>query len=114
MICLLNRQPNDTNTKKAAADRVRSALPNAEEYVFEVKPGEIMGFIGRNGAGKTTTFRMLCGLLPATSGMLNVAGENLRRAPAQARGKVGYVAQKFSLYGNLTVLENLLFFGKIQ
>lgn len=78
---------------------------------FEVQRGEIFGLLGPNGAGKTTTFRMLCGLLPATSGRVQVAGHNLRTARAQARGRIGYVAQKFALYGNLTVRENLAFFG---
>ncbi len=78
---------------------------------FSVRRGEIFGLLGPNGAGKTTTFRMLCGLLPATSGTLQVAGVNLRHARAQARRKVGYVSQKFSLYGNLSVAENLRFFG---
>lgn len=78
---------------------------------FEVARGEIFGLLGPNGAGKTTTFRMLCGLLPATSGQLEVAGVNLRFARAQARARIGYVAQKFSLYGNLSVRENLTFFG---
>ena len=80
---------------------------------FTVKRGEVFGLLGPNGAGKTTTFRMLCGLLPATSGYLCVAGENLRKAAAQARTRVGYVSQKFSLYGNLSVLENLHFFGGV-
>ncbi|MFZ3024442.1 ATP-binding cassette domain-containing protein [Pseudomonas sp.] len=78
---------------------------------FAVARGEIFGLLGPNGAGKTTTFRMLCGLLPATSGQLQVAGLNLRNARAQARARIGYVSQKFALYGNLTVLENLEFFG---
>ncbi len=78
---------------------------------FEVAHGEIFGLLGPNGAGKTTTFRMLCGLLPATSGHLEVAGLNLRKARAQARGRIGYVSQKFALYGNLSVRENLEFFG---
>ena len=78
---------------------------------FEVARGEIFGLLGPNGAGKTTTFRMLCGLLSATSGHLEVAGRNLRTARAEARGRIGYVAQKFALYGNLTVRENLEFFG---
>jgi ABC-2 type transport system ATP-binding protein len=78
---------------------------------FEVARGEIFGLLGPNGAGKTTTFRMLCGLLPATSGHLEVAGVNLRTARAEARRRIGYVAQKFALYGNLTVRENLEFFG---
>ncbi|MGH7828352.1 MAG: ATP-binding cassette domain-containing protein [Candidatus Binatia bacterium] len=78
---------------------------------FEVNQGEIFGLLGPNGAGKTTTFRMLCGLLPATSGALRVAGMDLRRARASARQRIGYVAQKFSLYGQLSVNENLEFFA---
>ena len=73
---------------------------------FDVQRGEIFGLLGPNGAGKTTTFRMLCGLLPATSGTLRVAGVDLRRARASARQRIGYVAQKFSLYGQLSVTES--------
>jgi ABC-2 type transport system ATP-binding protein len=78
---------------------------------FEVRRGEVFGLLGPNGAGKTTTFRMLCGLLPATSGTLKVAGADLRHARAEARQNIGYVAQKFSLYGDISVLENLQFFA---
>ena len=78
---------------------------------FQVHEGEIFGLLGPNGAGKTTTFKMLCGLLPASSGELSVAGVNLRTARTQARANIGYVAQKFSLYGTLTVDENLEFYG---
>ena len=78
---------------------------------FQVRQGEIFGLLGPNGAGKTTTFKMLCGLLPASSGVLSVAGVNLRTARTQARANIGYVAQKFSLYGTLTVDENLEFYG---
>lgn len=78
---------------------------------FSVHRGEIFGLLGPNGAGKTTTFRMLCGLLPATDGEIRVAGCDLRMARARARAKIGYVAQKFSLYGNLTIAQNLRFFG---
>ncbi|WP_434643783.1 ATP-binding cassette domain-containing protein [Klebsiella sp. I138] len=78
---------------------------------FDVERGEIFGLLGPNGAGKTTTFRMLCGLLPATSGQLEVAGMNLRTARAKARARIGYVSQKFALYGNLSVRDNLTFFG---
>ncbi len=80
---------------------------------FQVRQGEIFGLLGPNGAGKTTTFRMLCGLLPATSGQLAVAGVDLRTARTQARANVGYVAQKFSLYSTLTVDENLRFYGGV-
>ena len=82
-----------------------------DHTTFSVHRGEIFGLLGPNGAGKTTTFRMLCGLLPASSGSLRVAGVDLRTARAEARRHVGYVAQKFSLYGDQTVRENLQFFG---
>ena len=78
---------------------------------FDVHKGEIFGLLGPNGAGKTTTFRMLCGLLPASGGEANVAGMNMRTARTQARANLGYVAQKFSLYSDLSVDENLRFFG---
>lgn len=80
---------------------------------FSVYRGEIFGMLGPNGAGKTTTFRMLCGLLPATSGELTVGGVDVRKHRAKAREGIGYVAQKFSLYGNLTAYENLRFYGGI-
>jgi ABC-2 type transport system ATP-binding protein len=78
---------------------------------FNVQRGEIFGLLGANGAGKTTTFRMLCGLLPVTSGDVRVAGMDLRHATARARGRLGYMAQRFSLYADLTVLQNLRFFA---
>jgi ABC-2 type transport system ATP-binding protein len=79
---------------------------------FEVKGGEIFGLLGPNGAGKTTTFRMLCGLLPISSGEAHVAGRDLRRSRARARERLGYMAQTFSLYGQMSVLENFRFFGR--
>jgi ABC-2 type transport system ATP-binding protein len=79
---------------------------------FSVKRGEIFGLLGPNGAGKTTTFRMLCGLLPASEGTLEVVGVDVRQNSASARQHLGYVAQKFSLYGQLTVGENLDFFAR--
>lgn len=82
-----------------------------DDVSFQVHEGEIFGLLGPNGAGKTTTFKMLCGLLPASSGELSVAGVDLRTARTQARANIGYVAQKFSLYGTLTVDENLEFYG---
>ncbi|CAK7053536.1 MAG: putative multidrug ABC transporter ATP-binding protein YbhF [Desulfovibrio sp.] len=78
---------------------------------FSVYKGEVFGLLGPNGAGKTTTFRMLCGLLPASKGSLHVAGVNVREAREEARRRLGYVAQKFSLYGPLSVRENLEFFA---
>ena len=78
---------------------------------FAVRRGEVFGLLGANGAGKTTTFRMLCGLLPASGGQLRVAGLDLRHAAAAARARIGYMSQKFSLYGNLNVRQNLNFFA---
>jgi ABC-2 type transport system ATP-binding protein len=77
---------------------------------FTVKRGEIFGLLGPNGAGKSTTFKMLCGLLMPTEGIALVNNINLQKAPGQARAHIGYMAQKFSLYGNLTVAQNLTFF----
>src|SRR3546814_8819820 len=76
---------------------------------FEVRKGEIFGLLGPNGAGKSTTFKMLCGLLKPTSGEAHVVGLDLRRATGAAKGQLGYMAQKFSLYGLLYVRPNLEF-----
>jgi drug efflux transport system ATP-binding protein len=78
---------------------------------FTVGRGEIFGLLGPNGAGKSTTFKMLCGLLPPSDGEALVLGIDLRRAAAVARSRIGYMAQKFSLYGNMSVLQNLRFFA---
>ena len=78
---------------------------------FDVRRGEIFGLLGANGAGKSTTFRMLCGLLPASSGHLEVAGHDLRHSAATAREHIGYMSQKFSQYANLSVRQNLDFFA---
>lgn len=82
-----------------------------KDVSFAVRRGEVFGLLGANGAGKSTTFRMLCGLLPPSGGELSVAGLDLRRAAARARGRIGYMAQRFSLYGNLSVAENLRFYA---
>jgi ABC-2 type transport system ATP-binding protein len=80
---------------------------------FEVKSGEIFGFLGANGAGKTTTIRMLCGLLQSTSGTARVGGFDINREPEKVKENIGYMSQKFSLYEDLTVDENINFYGKI-
>lgn len=82
-----------------------------DDTSFSVTRGEIFGLLGPNGAGKTTTFRILCGLIPATSGKVEVAGYDLRTARASARRTVGYVAQFFSLYSIFSVGFNLKFYG---
>ena len=87
------------------------AFTAVDHISFDVQRGAIFGLLGPNGAGKTTTFRMLCGLLSATDGELRVAGADVRHSRASARAHLGYVAQKFSLYGTLTVGENLDFFA---
>jgi ABC-2 type transport system ATP-binding protein len=83
-----------------------------DDVSFRVAAGEVFGLLGANGAGKTTTFRMLCGLLPASAGRLQVAGVDLRHAAAEARRRIGYMSQRFSLYGSLTVRQNLRFFAR--
>jgi len=83
----------------------------ASDVRFTVPRGQIFGLLGPNGAGKSTTFKMLCGLLTPTSGTGTVAGHDLRHAAAAARASLGYMAQKFSLYGDLSVAQNLDFFA---
>jgi ABC-2 type transport system ATP-binding protein len=83
-----------------------------KRLTFEVHHGEIFGLLGPNGAGKSTTFRMLCGLLSVSAGEISVAGYDLRNSPSRARSRLGYMAQQFSLYGQLSVQENLSFFGR--
>jgi ABC-2 type transport system ATP-binding protein len=78
---------------------------------FQIRRGEIFGLLGPNGAGKSTTFKMMCGLLQPTEGKAYVMGLDLKIATSQARSRIGYMAQKFSLYGNLNVVQNLRFFS---
>jgi ABC-2 type transport system ATP-binding protein len=85
----------------------------ADNITFSIKSGEIFGLLGPNGAGKSTTFKMLCGLLKPTSGHAFVNGLDLQKAPSEARSQIGYMAQKFSLYGDLSVYQNLKFFSGI-
>lgn len=80
---------------------------------FAVSKGEIFGFLGANGAGKTTAMRMLCGLLTPTSGEATVAGFNVSTQPEKVKRTIGYMSQKFTLYEDLTVTENMRFFGGI-
>ncbi len=83
-----------------------------DDVSFEVRRGEIFGFLGPNGAGKTTTIRMMLGLVRPTSGSVEVLGLSVAAAPRRIRPRVGYMAQAFSLYNDLTVLQNLRFYGR--
>ncbi|WP_316836722.1 ABC transporter ATP-binding protein [Pedobacter nutrimenti] len=85
----------------------------ANEITFEVNKGEIFGFLGANGAGKTTAMRMLCGLSIPSSGQATIAGFDVYKQTEQIKKNIGYMSQKFSLYEDLTVLENINFFGGI-
>ncbi|MDR3705836.1 MAG: ABC transporter ATP-binding protein [Paludibacteraceae bacterium] len=80
---------------------------------FEVEQGEIFGFLGANGAGKTTAIRILCGLSKPTSGKLTVAGYDIYKETEQIKKHIGYMSQKFSLYEDLTINENIRFYGSI-
>ncbi len=80
---------------------------------FEVQPGEIIGYLGPNGSGKTTTFRMLLGLLTPTQGRASVLGYDVSHQADQVRARVGYMSQKFAIYDDLTVWENLQFYGGV-
>jgi ABC-2 type transport system ATP-binding protein len=84
-----------------------------DEISFEVKKGEIFGFLGANGAGKTTAMRMLCGLSLPTSGKATVAGFDVYKKTEQIKRNIGYMSQKFSLYEDLTVKENIRFYAGI-
>ena len=110
----------DLNISKSESDeviRVHDLIRLFGDFVavnrvsFSVRRGEIFGLLGANGAGKSTTFRMLCGLLPVSGGEVAVAGYDLSRTGPDARRHIGYMAQKFSLYDDLSVAQNLRFFS---
>ena len=84
-----------------------------DDLSFDVRQGEIFGFLGSNGAGKSTTIRMLCGLLQPSSGSATVGGVDVTRDPEGVKQRIGYMSQRFSLYELLTVDQNIRFFGGI-
>ena len=84
-----------------------------DRLTFDVRQGEVFGFLGSNGAGKSTTIRMLCGLLKPTSGTATVGGVDVSRDPEGVKRRIGYMSQRFSLYESLTVDQNIRFFGGI-
>ena len=111
-----NFSPQQSREEKpivVAKDLVRrfGSFTAVDRTSFKVKSGEIFGLLGPNGAGKTTTFKMLCGLLKVTSGELEVAGVNVLHSSDAARSQLGYMSQKFALYGDLSVSENFDFFA---
>lgn len=86
---------------------------SVDNISFNVKQGEIFGFLGANGAGKTTTIRMLCGIIEPTSGDALVGGYSIKKQPNLVKTQIGYMSQRFSLYNDLTVEENINFFGGV-
>lgn len=107
--------PNDN----ASAMEARGLVKRFGQFVavdsvsFEIRRGEIFGFLGPNGAGKSTVIRMLCGLLTPSAGSATVAGFDVSKDPEKVRSRIGYMSQKFSLYDDLTVEENIQFFSGI-
>lgn len=89
------------------------AFTAVDEISFQVKPGEVFGFLGANGAGKTTAMRMLIGLLEPTAGEAWVAGHSVGAESEQIKRRIGYMSQRFSLYDDLTVRENIVLYGGI-
>ncbi len=89
------------------------AFTAVDNVSFTVNAGEIFGFLGANGSGKSTTIRMLCGLLQSTSGTASVAGFDINKQPDEIKKNIGYMSQKFSLYDDITCMENIRFWGGI-
>ncbi len=107
----------DENVKYSVKTESLTKLFGAQAAVdhidISVRKGEIFGFLGANGAGKTTTIRMLCGLLKPTSGKGHVAGFDIMKEAGNIRSRIGYMSQKFSLYSDLSVFNNLRLFGSL-
>jgi ABC-2 type transport system ATP-binding protein len=105
--------PESTALPVVVRDLTRTfgAFTAVDAVSFDVRAGEIFGFLGPNGAGKTTTIKMLTGLLAPTSGEGRVAGHDIRHERAQIKRSIGYMSQRFSLYGDLTVGENIELFA---
>jgi ABC-2 type transport system ATP-binding protein len=112
-------KPEPGNQQGSRAIEVRNLTRRFGDFVavndvsFDVKAGEIFGFLGSNGAGKSTTIRMMCGLLRPTSGTAMVGGIDVGRDPEGVKRRIGYMSQRFSLYEALTVDQNIAFFGGV-
>ena len=111
----MERVPDDGRAVVEAVGLTKrfGSFAAAQDVTFAIRRGEIFGLLGPNGAGKSTTFKMMCGLLRPTAGKALVDGFDLQAAPGKARSRIGYMAQKFSLYGNLSVRQNLEFFSGV-
>ncbi len=112
-ILLLEHEPQGLAVSVENLSRVFGSFVAVDSISFDVPKGEIFGFLGPNGAGKSTTIRMLCGLLTPSSGKGKVAGFDIFKKPEQIKQHIGYMSQKFSLYDDLTVEENIHFYGGI-
>jgi ABC-2 type transport system ATP-binding protein len=111
----IGQTPGQADDQVIADDLVKrfGAFMAVDHVSFRIRSGEIMGFLGPNGAGKSTIIRILCGLLRPSGGRASIAGIDVSRDPESVRQHIGYMSQKFSLYRDLTVEENLRFFGGI-
>jgi len=105
--------PRGIAVEAVGLTRMFGAFCAVDHISFEVYRGEVFGFLGPNGAGKSTTIRMLCGLLAPTAGVARVGGHDVAREPRRVRSIIGYMSQRFSLYEDLTVAENIEFFGSL-
>lgn len=113
MLHTLPHNPDETVIEARTLTKKFGHFAATDHVTFAVKRGEIFGLLGPNGAGKSTTFKMMCGLMVPSSGDALVLGMDLKKSSGQARQHLGYMAQKFSLYSNLTVMQNLRFFSGI-
>ncbi len=104
---------NDIAIEVKDLTRKFGALVAVDKVSFSIHYGEIFGYLGANGAGKSTTIRMLCGILAPTGGTATVAGFDVNKDPEKIKQAIGYVSQKFSLYSDLSVKENLEFYGRV-
>ena len=104
---------NETIIKTTQLTKQFGPVVAVDHLELEIKKGEIFGLVGPDGAGKTTTLRMLAAIMDPTAGSARIAGYDLRQEPERIKEHIGYMAQQFALYGDLTVLENINFFGDV-
>jgi ABC-2 type transport system ATP-binding protein len=107
----VTRQPRETAIEVRDLTRRFGSFTAVDGVSFSVRRGEIFGFLGPNGSGKTTTIRMICGILPPSGGRAEVLGRDVARQPEAVRQEVGYMSQRFGLYGDLSAAQNLEFYG---